>query len=57
LEYDRQNLQKPYGKRKGHAGFENVDLLRKDFPANPCHEIGAGGLCPPLSDNLKVKRL
>jgi hypothetical protein len=37
--------------------IENVYLLCKDLPANPCHEIVAGGLCPPLSDNLKVNML
>jgi hypothetical protein len=37
--------------------IENVHLLCKDLPANPCHEIVAGGLCPPLSDNLKVNVL
>jgi hypothetical protein len=37
--------------------IENVHLLSKDLQANPCHEIGVGGLCPPLSDNLKVKKL
>jgi hypothetical protein len=25
--------------------FENVTLLGKDLPANPCREIGVGGLC------------
>jgi hypothetical protein len=28
--------------------IENVYLLGKDLPANPCREIVAGGLCPPL---------
>jgi hypothetical protein len=27
--------------------IENVYLLCKDLPANPCRGIGAGGLCPP----------
>jgi hypothetical protein len=35
--------------------IENVYLLCKDLPANPCREIVAGGLCPPSSDNLKRK--
>jgi hypothetical protein len=30
--------------------IENVHLLCKDLPANPCHEIVVGGICPPLSD-------
>jgi hypothetical protein len=33
--------------------FKNAELLRKDLSANPCHEIGPGELCPPLSGNLK----
>jgi hypothetical protein len=37
--------------------IENVHLLCRDLPANPCHEIVAGGLCPPLNDNLKVAAL
>jgi hypothetical protein len=37
--------------------IENVYLLGKDFPENPCREIGAGRLCLPLSDKLKRKIL
>ncbi len=37
--------------------IENVHLLCKDLSSNPCSEIGVGGLCPPLSDNLKAKLL
>jgi hypothetical protein len=31
----------------GQINIENVYLLCKDLLANPCREIGAGGLCPP----------
>jgi hypothetical protein len=37
--------------------IENVHLLRKNLPANPCGESVVGVLCPPLSDNLKVNML
>jgi hypothetical protein len=37
--------------------IENIHPLCKDLPANPCHEIAVGGLCPPLNDNLKVNML
>ncbi len=30
--------------------IENVYLLCKDLPVNPCLEIAVGGLCPPLND-------
>jgi hypothetical protein len=36
--------------------FEKVYLLCKDLSANPCHETLVGGLRPPLSKRLKVKR-
>ncbi len=35
--------------------FEKAYLLCKDLPANPCHEMLAGGLCPPLRKHLKVE--
>jgi hypothetical protein len=37
--------------------FEKVYLLGRDFPANPCREMLAGGLCPPLSKHFKRKML
>ena len=37
--------------------IENVHLLCKDLFANPCREMLAGGLCPPLSKHLKAKKL
>jgi hypothetical protein len=37
--------------------FETVCLLCKDLPANPCREMLAGGLCPPLSKHFKRKML
>jgi hypothetical protein len=37
--------------------IEKVHLLCKDLPANFCHEIVAGWLRPPSSDNLKVDML
>jgi hypothetical protein len=37
--------------------IENIHLLCKDLPANPCHEIVVGWLRQPSSDNLKVNML
>jgi hypothetical protein len=33
------------------------ELLCKDLFANPCREMLAGGLCPPLSKHFKRKIL
>jgi hypothetical protein len=33
--------------------FTLVEMLGKDFPANPCREIGAGELCSSSSDYFK----
>ncbi len=42
----------------------NIEIIHIDKMLWPCgaslrkaREIGAGGLCPPLSDNLKAKML
>ncbi|MDR2161481.1 MAG: hypothetical protein LBO77_04995 [Desulfovibrio sp.] len=35
--------------------FKKVGLLGKDLPANPCREMLAGELGPPLSNHLKAK--
>jgi hypothetical protein len=60
---------RPYGGFAGKAprsgssaaleriNIENVHPLRKDLPANPCHGIVGGGLCPPVCDNFKVDML
>jgi hypothetical protein len=37
--------------------IEKVYLLCKDLLANPCREMLAGGLCPPLSKHFKCKML
>jgi hypothetical protein len=66
---DTPSRSAPYRRNAKHAfvihpsalleqiNIENVHLLCKDLPANPCHEIVVGGLCQPLSDNLKVNML
>ncbi len=46
-----------FGSGLEQLNIENVQLLCKDLSSNPCREIGVGGLCPPLSDNLKAKLL
>jgi yersiniabactin nonribosomal peptide synthetase len=37
--------------------MENVQPLYEDLRTNPCREIVAGGLCPPLRDDRKVNML
>jgi hypothetical protein len=44
--------------RRSHLeqlNLKKVGPLCKDLPANPCREMVAGELCPPLSNHLKAK--
>jgi hypothetical protein len=43
--------------RVARANLEAKTLWRCEAKRSNAREIGAGGFCPPLSDNLKAKMM